>query len=215
MSVLCSSLEPRDEEQEQTHETEEYESTPATTGCSRNKSRSPQTNVQLEGFWLYLARGVWISFVLVELLVLILSLVATRGESYSICPFLVDCTVSSGNGSSAASFVNCSFQLCELQSDAGTAAIAGLSGHRRLHLLAQIERTHCSGCLHLLREYWIGTFLSSDSSINVPARGDLLEYLWSVRLYGARLLSGDVSRWPFCASLELVARRTLAGAGHL
>jgi hypothetical protein len=63
-------------------------------GGAARTSRSPQTNVQLQGFWLSLARGVWISFVLVELLVLILSLVATRGESYSICPFLVDCTVS-------------------------------------------------------------------------------------------------------------------------
>jgi hypothetical protein len=59
-----------------------------------SKSRSPQTNVQLEGFWLYLARGAWICFILVEFLILILSLVATRGESYSICPFIVDCAVS-------------------------------------------------------------------------------------------------------------------------
>ena len=42
MSVLCSSLEPRDEEQEQTHETEEYESTQAPTGWSRtHESVSP------------------------------------------------------------------------------------------------------------------------------------------------------------------------------
>ena len=59
-----------------------------------SKSGSSNTNFQLEGFWLSLARGVWISFLLVELLVLILSLVATRGESSRICPFLVDCTVS-------------------------------------------------------------------------------------------------------------------------
>ena len=63
-------------------------------GGAASTSRSPQSNVQLEGFWLYLARGVWISFLLVELLVLILSLVATRGENFSICPFLVDCTMS-------------------------------------------------------------------------------------------------------------------------
>ena len=184
-------------------------------GDAASRSRPPQTNVQLEGFWLYLARGAWICFILVELLVLILSLLATRGENYSICPFIVDCTLSTGNGSSAAPFVDYSYQLCHLQSGAGAAAIAGLSQRRRLHLLAQIERTDCSGRLLLLREYWIVAFLSSDSSINVPARGGLLEYLWSVCLYGARLLSGDVSRWPFCATLELDARRSLAGAGHL
>jgi hypothetical protein len=63
-------------------------------GGAARTSRSPQTSVQLEGFWLYVARGVWICFILVELMVLILSLVATRGENYSICPFLVDCAVS-------------------------------------------------------------------------------------------------------------------------
>ncbi len=58
-----------------------------------SKSRSPQTNFQLEGFWLHLARGAWISFILVELLVIILTLIATHGENYSICPFIVSCAV--------------------------------------------------------------------------------------------------------------------------
>ena len=62
-------------------------------GVAPRKSQSPQTNFQLEGFWLYLARGAWISFLLVELLVLTLSLVATHGQSSSICPFIVDCAV--------------------------------------------------------------------------------------------------------------------------
>ena len=60
-------------------------------GVAESRSRSPQTNFQLEGFWLHLARGAWIGFMLVELLVLILTLVATHGENYSICPFIVDC----------------------------------------------------------------------------------------------------------------------------
>jgi len=58
-----------------------------------SKGRSPQTNLQLEGFWLHLAQGAWISFILVELLVLILSLIVARGESYTICPFIVDCAI--------------------------------------------------------------------------------------------------------------------------
>src|SRR6266480_4602299 len=58
-----------------------------------SKSRSPQTNFQLEGFWLHLARGAWISFILVQLLVIILTLIATHGENYSICPFIVSCAV--------------------------------------------------------------------------------------------------------------------------
>lgn len=62
-------------------------------GVATSKSGSPQTNVQLKGFWLNLAQGAWIAFMLFELLVIILSLVATRGESSSICPFLVSCAV--------------------------------------------------------------------------------------------------------------------------
>ena len=58
-----------------------------------SKSQSPQTNLQLKGFWLYLARGAWIAFMLLTLLVIILSLVAMHGEGYSICPFLGNCAV--------------------------------------------------------------------------------------------------------------------------
>jgi hypothetical protein len=38
-------------------------------------------------------RGAWISFVLVELLVLLLALVATSGQGFAICPFIVSCAV--------------------------------------------------------------------------------------------------------------------------
>jgi hypothetical protein len=58
-----------------------------------SRSQTPPANLQLEGFWLYLARGAWIAFVLFALLMLPLILVATHGESYSICPFLGNCAV--------------------------------------------------------------------------------------------------------------------------
>ena len=60
---------------------------------SAGRSRQQKTNFQLEGFWLHLARGAWIGFMLVELLVLILTLVATRGQGLTICPFIVSCDV--------------------------------------------------------------------------------------------------------------------------
>ena len=60
---------------------------------SARRSRQQRTNFQLEGFWLHVVRGAWISFVLVELLVLILTLVATRGQGLTICPFIVSCAV--------------------------------------------------------------------------------------------------------------------------
>ncbi len=60
---------------------------------SARGSRQQKTNFQLRGFWLHLARGAWIGFMLVELLVLILTLVATRGQGLTICPFIVSCNV--------------------------------------------------------------------------------------------------------------------------
>jgi len=42
------------------------------------KSLSQQTNFQLEGAWLHLARGVWIAFVLAELVIAIISLFVSR-----------------------------------------------------------------------------------------------------------------------------------------
>jgi hypothetical protein len=62
-------------------------------GGAASKRQSSQTNLQLKGFWLYLARGAWIAFLLLTLLGIILSLVAMHGEGYSICPFLGNCAV--------------------------------------------------------------------------------------------------------------------------
>ena len=60
---------------------------------SAHRSRQPRTDFQLEGVWLHLARVAWIGFMLVELLVLILTLVATGGRGLTICPFIVSCEV--------------------------------------------------------------------------------------------------------------------------
>ena len=54
------------------------------------ESRSPQTNFQLEGVWLYVVRGVWIGFVLVELMVIIFTLFASRRYSLTICAWTDD-----------------------------------------------------------------------------------------------------------------------------
>jgi hypothetical protein len=43
-------------------------------GVPARKNQSPQTNSQLEGFWLHMARGAWIAFVLVELVIIMLTL---------------------------------------------------------------------------------------------------------------------------------------------
>jgi len=61
--------------------------------ASASMSRIARTNFQLEGFWLLLARGVWVAFVLAELAVLLLTLVATRGRGMTFCPFIVSCEV--------------------------------------------------------------------------------------------------------------------------
>jgi hypothetical protein len=62
-------------------------------GVPVSKSRPARTNFQLEGIWLHLARGVWISFMLVSLLMLLFTLVATHGQGLTICPFIVSCAV--------------------------------------------------------------------------------------------------------------------------
>jgi len=64
-------------------------------GVATSKSQSPSTNLQLKGFWLLLARGAWIAFVLPELVMLMLILLASRGQGMTFCPFImpVSCAV--------------------------------------------------------------------------------------------------------------------------
>jgi hypothetical protein len=60
---------------------------------SASTSRPARTDFHLEGLWLHMARGAWIGFMLVELLVILLTLVATHGQGLTICPFIVSCDV--------------------------------------------------------------------------------------------------------------------------
>ncbi len=64
-------------------------------GGAASKSKSPKTNVQLKGVWLLLARGVWVAFTLPELVMLMLILLASRGQGMTFCPFImpVSCAV--------------------------------------------------------------------------------------------------------------------------
>ncbi len=56
-------------------------------GIPARKNQSPQTNFQLEGFWLHLARGTWIAFVLAELVIIILTLFESLRYGLTICPW--------------------------------------------------------------------------------------------------------------------------------
>ena len=60
---------------------------------STSEGRLVRKDSRLEGTWLHLARGAWIIFVLSELLVFCLTLVATGVQDLTICPFIVSCTV--------------------------------------------------------------------------------------------------------------------------
>ncbi|HEX6483755.1 MAG TPA: hypothetical protein VF043_33325 [Ktedonobacteraceae bacterium] len=64
-------------------------------GGATGKSQPPSTNLQLKGFWLLLARGAWLAFVLPELGMLLLVLLASRGQGMTFCPFImpVSCAV--------------------------------------------------------------------------------------------------------------------------
>ena len=94
-------------------------------GVPARKSHSPQTNFQLEGFWLHMARGAWIAFVLVELIVIIFTLFASRGHALTICAWTDDtsCAVTSATiqalhhvGIAPSSYVTYKFVLALFQS---------------------------------------------------------------------------------------------------
>lgn len=62
---------------------------------SASRSSIARTNFQIEGVWLPLARGGWVAFVLPELVILLLILLASRGQGMTFCPFImpVSCAV--------------------------------------------------------------------------------------------------------------------------
>ncbi len=61
---------------------------------SLDKSQYSRTDFQLRGFWLHIARGAWISFLVAELIVVILTLFASRGyDPPTICAFPANCTI--------------------------------------------------------------------------------------------------------------------------
>ena len=57
------------------------------------KNHSPQANFQLEGLWLHVLRGTWVAFMLAQLVIIILSLLASRTYGLTICPFPGNCVV--------------------------------------------------------------------------------------------------------------------------
>jgi hypothetical protein len=94
-------------------------------GVPIRKNHSPQTNFQLEGFWLHMVRGAWIGFVLVELMVIIFTLFASRGLGLTICSWTDDtsCAVTPATiqalhhlGIAPASYVTYKFVLALFQS---------------------------------------------------------------------------------------------------
>ena len=61
---------------------------------SLGKSQYSRTDFQLIGFWLHIARGAWISFLVVDLMVVILTLFASRGyDPPTICAFPANCAI--------------------------------------------------------------------------------------------------------------------------
>ncbi len=56
-------------------------------GVPMRKSQSRRTNFQLEGFWLHVARGVWLAFVLAELVIIVLTLLESLKYGLTICPW--------------------------------------------------------------------------------------------------------------------------------
>jgi len=60
----------------------------------RPRDEYSRTDFQLRGFWLHIARGAWISFLVVDLMVVILTLFASRGyDPPTICAFPANCAI--------------------------------------------------------------------------------------------------------------------------
>ena len=57
------------------------------------KNHYPRADFQLRGFWLRMARGVWIVFLLAELMLTIISLFGSHGHSHTVCPFPSNCAL--------------------------------------------------------------------------------------------------------------------------
>src|SRR5690349_15411311 len=53
------------------------------------------SDMRLHGGLLALARGIWITFVLIELAIAVLSLVATSTSELTVCPFSESCAITS------------------------------------------------------------------------------------------------------------------------
>src|SRR5438309_119146 len=57
------------------------------------KNHYPRTDFQLRGFWLHMARGVWVVFLVAELLLTIISLFGSHGHGLTVCPFPSNCAL--------------------------------------------------------------------------------------------------------------------------
>ncbi len=57
------------------------------------KKHYPRADFQLRGFWLHMARGVWIVFLAAELTLTIISLFGSHGHGLTVCPFPSNCAL--------------------------------------------------------------------------------------------------------------------------
>ena len=141
--IVCSLLEPGDEEQEQTHAAEEWHDPRATTWCS-HEDELPTGRIlavcgtrSMDQFRAGRTPSA--------------PLGAGRNVGAGLCHLSVHCELCCDSSDSSRT-APCSYfphELCHLQSGAGTAAVPSFSQHGRIHLLAQVARTSCTGGLVL------------------------------------------------------------------
>lgn len=58
-----------------------------------SKSQHPRTDFQLKGFWLHIARGGWIAFLVITLIIIIIPLFGLHGYTLTICAFPGSCAI--------------------------------------------------------------------------------------------------------------------------
>ena len=167
------------------------------TEISPHAGVGAEDELSARGFWLYLrSRGAWIGFMLVELLVLILTLVATRGRDLTICPFIVSCDVTPATAQALhqlsiapTSYATYNLVLGLLQSLVFLIVGVFIFWRKPSEPVALVAS-------FFLVSIGLGAFFPSTTYLPMVIFG---VYWYSFHLCGARLLPSDVSRWSFCS----------------
>ena len=147
------------------------------------------------------------------LLVIILSLVATHGESYSICPFLGNCAVTPATAQALhhlsiapSSYVTYNVVLALLQSLIFLSVGGFIFWRKSNEPIALVAS-------FFLVSIGLSPFFQATSTFPLEV---IFLNIYVLCIYiSVGLLPDDLSRWPFCSAVELALAGALDAEDHL